>query len=220
MVGGSQRAVSGSPARAPAGARRSGRDAAGQPSARETDPSGQVVSHLGGRLRAQRIARNLTIAQVAAAAGLTKGFVSRLERDRSSVSIAALLRICDVLHISIGTLFEAPTTALVRASQASVVEFGEGLRQLVYTPAEVRDLRVVKLQVAPGGSAGAETYALHGGTEFIQVLSGHLDFQLEAQRFRLAVGDSLTFRGNSPHTYRNSSRSEACEALLVIAPAP
>jgi transcriptional regulator with XRE-family HTH domain len=165
------------------------------------------------------MAQNLTVAQVADAAGLTKGFVSRLERDQSSVSIAALLRICDVLHTSIGALFETPATALVRASEATVIDFGKGLRQLVYTPAQVQDLRVVRMQLAPGGSAGREAYALHGGTEFIQVLEGALEFQLDSEHFRLAAGDSLTFSGSTLHTYRNASHSKRCEALLVVAPA-
>lgn len=136
------------------------------------------------------------------------------------MSIAALLRICDVLQTPIGSLFETPATALVRASEAPVIDFGTGLRQLVYTPAEVRELRVVRMQLAPGGSAGREAYALHGGTEFIQVLEGALEFQLDSERFRLAGGDSLTFTGSALHTYRNVSRSKPCEALLVIAPAP
>jgi transcriptional regulator with XRE-family HTH domain len=175
---------------------------------------------MGTRLRAQRKARGLTIAQLAAAAGLTKGFVSRLERDQSSVSIAALLRICDVLHTSIGSLFEAPSTALVRASEAPVVEFGKGMRRLVYTPADVSDFQVIRLQLDPGISAGHEPYALHAGTQFIQVLVGDLEFQLEAECFRLAAGDSLTFKGNRLHTYRNASRRARCEALMVLTPAP
>ena len=105
------------------------------------------------------MSRNLTIAQVADASGLTKGFISRLERDQSSVSIAALLRICEVLQTSIGALFEAPATALVRASEAPVIDFGGGLRHLVYTPTEVRDLRVVRVQLDPGASAGREAYS-------------------------------------------------------------
>jgi transcriptional regulator with XRE-family HTH domain len=185
----------------------------------ETGPGGQSVEHLGARLRAQRAARGLTIAQLASAAGLTKGFVSRLERDQSSVSIAALLRICDVLHTPIGRLFEAPSTALVRASDAPVVEFGKGMRRLIYTPADVGDLQVIKMQLDPGASAGREAYAIRGGSQFVQVLIGSLEFQLEAEHFRLAEGDSLTFQGTRLHTYRNASRRAPCEALMVLTPA-
>lgn len=175
---------------------------------------------MGARLRALRKARNLTIAQLAEAADLTKGFVSRLERDQSSVSIAALLRICDVLHTPIGRLFEAPSTRLVRADDAPVVEFGRGLRRSVYTPSDIDELQVVRMHLAPGVSAGRQAYALSGGVQFIQVLDGRLEFRLEGDRYRMVAGDSLTFRGSLLHTYRNASRTEPCELLMVFAPVP
>jgi transcriptional regulator with XRE-family HTH domain len=195
-----------------------GTPAASQP---EPVPTGTTAAgRLGGRLRTLRAARNLTIAQLADASGLTKGFISRLERDQTSVSIAALLRICEVLQISIGTLFEAPATALVRDGEAPVVDFGGGLRHSVRTPAGVDDLRVVRVELDPGAGAGKEEYALHGGTEFVQVLKGKMVVELEADSFVLGCGDSLTFPGRTRHTYRNASRRERCDAVWVIAPSP
>lgn len=177
-------------------------------------------ARVGTRLRAMRIARNLTIAQVAEGAGVTKGFVSRLERNQTSVSIAALLRICDVLHTPVTAIFEdAPDAALVRAGEGALIDFGGGLRQMLQTPAHVSDVRVFKLLIAPGASAGREAYSLHGGTEFIQVQAGKFEMQLEGELHLLGPGDCITFAGSTPHTYRNPGR-EPCEAMLVIAPAP
>lgn len=161
----------------------------------------------------------MTIAQLADASGLTKGFISRLEREQTSVSIAALLRICEVLRVEIGTLFEAPTTALVRAGEAPTIDFGAGMRHSTQTPASVKDMRVVNVELAPGASAGAEEYVVHTGTEFIRIVKGTMLFELEAERFRLRAGDCITFEGRTPHTYRNGSARERCEAILVIAPA-
>lgn len=171
-------------------------------------------------MRTLRRARNLTIAQVADAAGLTKGFVSRLERDHTSVSIAALLRICDVLHASPGALFDDPAAALVRDGEAPVIDFGERrMRYAHQTPASVQDMRALKIMLDAGGGAGSEEYALHGGTEFLYVLRGRLVLELEGENLLLGPGDCLTFPGRTPHTYRNASRRERCELLWVIAPA-
>jgi len=176
---------------------------------------------VGPRLRALRRARNLTIAQVADAADLTKGFVSRLERDQASVSIATLLRICDVLRTPITTLFEDPPTTVVRAEEAPVIDFAGGrLRHVLQTPAGVNGLRAFKVVLAPGADADSEEHALHGGTEFVTVLTGSLELELEGESCLLRAGDCVTFPGRVPHTYRNASRRERCEALWVIAPAP
>jgi len=47
----------------------------------------------------------MSMAEVAEQAGLTKGFVSKLERDLANVSVASLIRLCDALGISVGSLF-------------------------------------------------------------------------------------------------------------------
>ncbi|MGB3337961.1 MAG: helix-turn-helix transcriptional regulator, partial [Devosia sp.] len=52
---------------------------------------------IGTKLRTARKTRGLTLDQVAQAAGLTKGFVSRLERDDVSPSVASLVTVCEVL---------------------------------------------------------------------------------------------------------------------------
>jgi transcriptional regulator with XRE-family HTH domain len=176
---------------------------------------------MGPRLRALRTARNLTLEQVAQSAGVTKGFISRVERDQASVSVAALQRICEVLQTPVGALFDYPAKAFVAAEDAPVIEFGAArLRQLVLTPANVTDLRVVKLLLSPGANAGGEAQARGRGTIFIHVLRGKLDLDLDGERFPLGPGDSVTFPAGTLHTYRNGSGRERCEALLAIAPAP
>jgi transcriptional regulator with XRE-family HTH domain len=184
-------------------------------------PTGPRTTRIGPRLRALRTARNLTIEQVAQSAGVTKGFISRVERDQTSVSVAVLLRICDVLQTPIGALFEDPPRALVRAEEAPVIDFGAGrLRHLVQTPGNLKDLRVVKVLLAPGADAGSEAYTGARGTEFIHVLRGKLELELDGEVLLLGPGDSITFPGRTAHTYRNASGRERCEALLVVAPAP
>jgi quercetin dioxygenase-like cupin family protein len=151
---------------------------------------------------------------------VTKGFVSRVEHDQASVSIAALQRICDVLQTPVGALFDSPPHAFVAADEASVIDYAtEGLRQLVLTPTGVTDLRVVKLVLSPGADASLETLTGARGTTFIHVLRGKLVLDLEEEQFEFDPGDSLTFPGWTPHTCRNSSDHERCEALVAVAPA-
>ena len=57
---------------------------------------------VGARLRAARLAQRRTVAEVAEAAGLTEGFLSRLERDRATASVAALVRLCAALDLAVG----------------------------------------------------------------------------------------------------------------------
>src|SRR6201986_1631594 len=71
-------------------------------------------TRIGAQLRAARLAARMSMAEVAEQAGLTKGFVSKLERDLANVSVASLIRLCDALGISPGSLFQAPKGEVVR----------------------------------------------------------------------------------------------------------
>ncbi len=64
-------------------------------------------ARIGAQLKAARLAARKSMAEVAEQAGLTKGFVSKLERDLANVSVASLIRLCEALDISVGSLFEA-----------------------------------------------------------------------------------------------------------------
>jgi transcriptional regulator with XRE-family HTH domain len=200
---------------------RSPRPRSAEPGRDSGEPTRSRTARIGPRLRALRTTRNLTIEQVADGAGVTKGFVSRVERDQASISVAALLRICEVLQTPIGVLFEDPPKSLVRADEAPVIDFGAGrMRNLVYTPANVKDLRVVKVLLSPGADAGEEAYNGTSGTNFVHVIRGRLELELDGERFVLDPGDSMTFPSRTAHTFRNGSRRERCEALMVVAPAP
>ena len=79
---------------------------------------------IGAKLRAARKLRSLTLDQVALSAGLTKGFVSRLERDDVSPSVASLVAVCDVLGLRVGELFDPPVTSVSRAGEGRLINFG------------------------------------------------------------------------------------------------
>jgi len=186
--------------------------------ARPHDPA---EAHIGARLRAARQAAGLTLAAVAAQAELTKGFLSRLERDEVSPSVASLVTVCGVLGIGVGTLFEAPETSLVRAGEAPPINFGgTGLREYLLTAGSQRQLQVIRSLVEPGGGGGPELYSLACEAEFVYLVAGELRLLLPGEVVDLAEGDAFTLPGATPHTWLNPSATAPAEVLWVLSPAP
>ena len=103
---------------------------------------------IGSRLRAARRTRGMTIAELASAADLSNGFISLLERDETNASVATLLRICELLGVRIGSLFEQPRTSLARKRDRDVVQLSVGLERvrLVSAPAARLDGRLDHLE--------------------------------------------------------------------------
>jgi transcriptional regulator with XRE-family HTH domain len=175
---------------------------------------------IGARLRAARQRQGLTIDQVAASAEVTKGFVSRIERDETSPSVATLVTICEVLSLPIGTLFEAPQTDVVRRADAPGIQLtGAGAQERLLTPRGQARLQLIRSVIEPGGTGGAELYTLNCEVEVVHVLEGTVDILFSSRTQRLGAGDTLTFSGREPHSWVNPDSTRGAEVLWVIAPA-
>ena len=179
------------------------------------------VPRIGGRLKAVRQARRLTLTDVAEASGLTKGFLSKLERDQASASVAALVRVCGALAISPGSLFEAaPGGEAVRAGSYPPIAFGgRGLTEFLLTPSGERRLQAILSEIAPGGGSGEEAYALPAEVEFVFVLEGDLEVTVAGEVTALGPGDAFTFSPGTEHGFRSLRTDGVTRVLWVFAPA-
>ena len=175
---------------------------------------------IGARLREVRRARGLSLALLAQRSGLTKGFLSEVERDLTSPSVGSLLRVCAALDLSIGELFAAGQGPIVRAADRAPIAFGgHGVDEFQLTPAGEPRLLVLQSDIAPGGGSGDEPYGLGADAEFVHVLAGMLDVVVEGTRFRLAEGVSRTFDAAIPHTWANPSSTRPARVVWVLVPA-
>jgi transcriptional regulator with XRE-family HTH domain len=182
-----------------------------------TDLQDGVV--IGARLREARRSRGLSLNALAERSGLTKGFLSQVERDLTSPSVGTLLKLCAALDLPVGELFSGGTGPVVRAADRAPVAFGgEGVTEWQLTPADERRLLVLESEIAPGGGSGPDAYGLESEAEFVHVLEGVLDLEVAGTRYRLAAGDSLTFDADAPHRWTNPSTVRATRVVWVLVP--
>jgi transcriptional regulator with XRE-family HTH domain len=175
---------------------------------------------IGSKIRASRRRRGLSLEQVAEASGISKGFISQVERDLTSISVASLVAICDALGLSIGSLFEAARRDLIRHADRPPINFGgEGMTEFLLTPSSQRYVQVIESEIGPGGGSGDEPYSLNGEAEFVHVIEGRLEIVVRGDIYVLEAGDSLTFSARDPHSWRNPSTERAL-VLWVLTPSP
>ncbi|MFD9736582.1 TetR family transcriptional regulator [Umezawaea sp. NPDC059074] len=188
-------------------------------------PPGDTHPRVGARLRAEREARRRTVAEVAEAAGLTKGFLSRIERDLANASVAALVRLCAVLDLPIGSLFDDPPPGeVVRGGAYPSIAFGgDGLREYALTPRGERRFQAILSEIAPGGTSGNEPHVLPGDVEFVLVLAGTVVLEFPTSgadsTMTLSTGDAFTFDPGTPHVFRSGTTAAAARVLWVLSPA-
>jgi transcriptional regulator with XRE-family HTH domain len=180
-----------------------------------------VPQVVGAALREQRRRLNLTLEQVADRIGITKGFLSEIERDKAAPSVATLMRLRDALSLSVASLFRSSLPRVVRANQRQSIPFG-GVR-VQYSLLSAKDahrMTIVLGQLAPGAQSGKELHALSSDEEIILVLSGVLEVNVDGNTHVLNAGDTFTFDPRRPHRYENPSRTKSTSAICMIAPPP
>lgn len=177
--------------------------------------------HLGSRLRILRETRALSLAELARSSGLTKGYLSKVEREIATPSTATLLVLCEALGISLGELFEStPHHDVIRASERVAISLGgEGILESLISPSGERRLQVLHSIIQPGGGSGPDLYSLPSEVEFAFVLSGSISLTVEGVVHRLRKGDSITFSSQVPHSFRNDHPSREATVLWVFSPA-
>jgi len=176
---------------------------------------------VGARVRSLRRERGLTIEQLAAATGLTKGFISQLERDRTAPSLSSIARICDALGVRLSHIFEAEApAALVRRDGRPSLEGAGPTQSYLLSARDEPRFQAIESEVAPDGGAGEELHSLPGEAEFVYVIEGSLELRVGDEVHLLGTGDAITYRLGKPHTWRNASTTERLRVLWVSVPNP
>lgn len=174
---------------------------------------------IGARLREARLRQGLSLSELAERTGLTKGFLSQVERDLTSPSVGSLVRLCDSLNIGAGELLDGTAGPVVRAAERPPVQFGgQGVSEFRLTPAGERRFLILQSDIAPGGGSGDEPYVLKTDVEFVHVLEGLLDVEVGGVRHRLAAGDSFTFEAADDHRWGNPSPTFPTRVLWMLVP--
>ncbi|MFZ0807334.1 MAG: cupin domain-containing protein [Candidatus Sulfotelmatobacter sp.] len=162
---------------------------------------------IGAHLRQLRERRQLSLAEVARAVGISVGFLSALERSHMSGSVGTLRKLARFYKTNILDFFDASGASgrHVRPAERKILAAGEGVRmELLAWGNTVMEPHLFR--IAPEAGSG-DPYT-HEGEEFIYVLRGDLEIAVEGLEYRLKPGDSFYFESATPHRWRNPGRKE------------
>ena len=175
---------------------------------------------IGSKIKRLRVRLGLTQEELAARTELTKGFISQLERDITSPSIATLMDILEALGTNVSEFFSdreddgvmtyAADDMFIKADE----EAGVTIRWLV-TNAQRNALEPILVTLAPGASTEADDP--HEGEEFGYVLSGVITLVSGEQKRKVRRGDAFYFRPTGVHYLINTGKSEG-KVLWVSTP--
>ena len=173
---------------------------------------------IGSKLKELRVLKGLTQEELADRAELSKGFISQLERDLTSPSIATLMDILQCLGTTISEFFnETPDEQVVFGKQDYFEKIDTDLNneiKWIIPNAQKNRMEPILLTLEAGGETYPDTP--HEGEEFGYVLQGTVIIHLGGNTYRAKKGESFYYVADKQH--RLSSKSGA--TLIWISSPP
>ena len=142
---------------------------------------------IGDKIRRLRVAKQLTQEELANRCELSKGFISQLENDLTSPSIATLIDILDILGTNLTEFFSEDTNEKIAFSKDDMFETeNEELKynlMWLVPNAQKNDMEPIMITLEPGGQYIEEEP--HEGEEFGYVLSGAIYLHLGDKKVKV-----------------------------------
>ncbi|MER6349001.1 helix-turn-helix domain-containing protein [Streptomyces sp. NPDC001595] len=182
----------------------------------ETAAALRTVAH---NVRAARIRAGLSLEELGRRAQVSKGALVGLEKAQGNPNLATLVRLADTLGISVSALMQGPAEGRVRVVSADEVaplwtgEHG-GEARLMLTTSGPAPVEVWRWRLEPD-----EEYPSHphqaGVVETVSVVSGRMTLVVDGTEHSLDAGQTATFDGDAPHTYR-SAGTGTCHLIMTV----
>lgn len=176
--------------------------------------------NIGEKLRQLRLFRNLTQEEMADRCELSKGFISQVERDLASPSIATLTDMLECLGSSLQEFFSEAKENKIVFSPDDMFEktdedtFMNKITWLVPS-AQKNSMEPIMLELQENGRSSV--IPSHEGEEFGYVLSGSVTLVIGSNQYKVRTGESFCIHPHSEHYIKNNSK-RAAKLLWVSNP--
>ena len=177
---------------------------------------------IGDRIKKCRNDKGLSLRDLATMVDLSASFLSQIEQGKASPSIENLKKIANSLDVRVSYLIEdeeiKKNTDVMRKEDRRYVEsIDSNTKIALLTSSNIeKDMEPILYEIGPKGESGRNFFN-HPGEEFIFILEGCLDVYIEDTVHSLNEGDSLYFKSNENHRFKNNS-NKLTRALWIVTP--
>jgi transcriptional regulator with XRE-family HTH domain len=176
------------------------------------DGANRTLDAVGPRLRALRRQRDVTLAALSEATGISVSTLSRLESGDRRPTLELLLPLARAHGVTLDDLVGAPFTGDPRIHLRPVTRDGMTMIPLTRRAGGIQAYKLV----VPAGSGRREPEPqTHEGYEWVYVLNGRLRVVLGEHDLVLTPGEAAEFDTRIPHWF-GAADAEAVEFLSLF----
>jgi len=172
---------------------------------------------IGHKIKQLRVQKGLTLEELASRSELTKGFLSQMERNLTSPSIATLNDILEALGTTLSEFFkeEKKEKLVFRKKDFFVDEREHYTIHWIVPNTQKNAMEPIMLELLQGG----ESFQMdpHSGEEFGYVLEGSIILDNGEETYIVHKGETFYLSGKTSHYLRNDKKTKA-KVLWISTP--
>jgi len=168
---------------------------------------------MGNRIRQVRNEQSVSLAQLADRTGLSKSYLSKIEREMNEPSISAALSIAEALRVEVGELFSDTANGSPLTIDRTASEAPAGALQALHS---ARIGKLISPFVLRPDTALTASGKQHKGEEMVFVHSGSIELTYQSDSYQLGAGESAYLDASFPHRIRSLGEEEAVVLVISI----
>lgn len=172
-------------------------------------------------IRRLREDNKLSMDELAKLSGVSKSMLAQIERGDGNPTISTLWKISNGMKVPFDALTIRPKSPyeIVKTSeiQPLLEDGGKVKNYSIFPDNENRRFAVYYLELDKGSYWESEPH-LKGTTEFITIFTGKIEIYSDGQKFIVANGESIRFRADTVHSYKNVGNESAMLHMILFNP--
>jgi transcriptional regulator with XRE-family HTH domain len=182
-----------------------------------------ITRKIADQLSRARESTGLTLQQLANLADVAPSTIQKIEAGTMMPSIAVMMKIAHGLHRKIGFFLDeedgSAEVNLVRKRDRTAADGADESFSVQSLTGDLVDPEMdgFMLTLPPGAHSGEEMLH-HRGDELVFCVRGKASFTIGGNEYALGPGDSLHFKSDQPHSWKNPGRSKT--ELIIICSLP
>lgn len=177
-----------------------------------------VTNIIATNVKSIRDRKKLTLDAAAELTGVSRSMLAQIEKGDVNPTISVLWKIANGFKVSFSTLIEnkKDNIAVVRHSDITplIEDDGRYINYPIFSFDDKKLFENYRVVIQPNGALSAQPH-MKGTEEYITVFAGEIVLTVGVAQYRLSQGDSIRFRADVPHSYKNCGNDNVELSMLI-----
>lgn len=177
----------------------------------------EIQKDVARNIKNIRERKKITLDSAAKLTGVSRSMLAQIEKGDVNPTISILWKIANGYKVSFTSLVNSDASSLLIKAEdilPLIEDGGKYINRPAFPFQEDKQFETYHIEIKESGYLQAQPH-LEGAEEYITVFDGEVEIVADTEIFQLKKGDSLRFKADVAHSYKNTGRTSAYLSMII-----